>query len=246
MVVALEEPGQLSGAADRRVDRASSLAAGFAARVRLDTDHLFTRIGQALSELTEEAGFLFRHVLGVGVERRDDRQRQERGERSLSCVLHRKPLQYRPFGVFANMANAAQDWKRQTWGSIHPSLVFMPAPLPPAYTFGRRLREARLARGMNQAALGAVLGLEEQNSAAPRISRYERGDRMPDNESMAKLAEALELPVAYFHAASDLMAEAILVLSQLPPAKQEELLRHMREFAGASEKASFAVSKAKK
>ncbi|PPT78287.1 transcriptional regulator [Xanthomonas arboricola pv. populi] len=125
-------------------------------------------------------------------------------------------------------------------------MVFMPAPLPPAYTFGRRLREARLARGMNQAALGAVLGLEEQNSAAPRISRYERGDRMPDNESMAKLAEALELPVAYFHAASDIMAEAILVLSQLPPAKQEELLRHMREFAGASEKASFAVSKAKK
>ncbi|WP_306766562.1 helix-turn-helix transcriptional regulator [Xanthomonas citri pv. anacardii] len=161
-------------------------------------------------------------------------------------MIHRKPLQYRPFGVFANMANAAQDWKRQTWRSIHLSLVFMPAPLPPAYTFGLRLREARLARGMNQAALGAVLGLEEQNSAAPRISRYERGDRMPDNESMAKLAEALELPVAYFHAASDIMAEAILVLSQLPPAKQEELLRHMREFAGVSEKESFAVNKAKK
>ncbi|WP_341271026.1 helix-turn-helix transcriptional regulator [Xanthomonas citri] len=142
------------------------------------------------------------------------------------------------------MANAAQDWKRQTWGSIHPSLVFMPAPLPPAYTFGRRLREARLARGMNQAALGAVLGLEEQNSAAPRISRYERGDRMPDNESMAKLAEALELPVAYFHATSDVVAEAILVLSQLPPEKQEELLRHMRDFAGDSDKAPFTASKA--
>ncbi|WP_338016133.1 helix-turn-helix domain-containing protein [Xanthomonas arboricola] len=129
------------------------------------------------------------------------------------------------------MANAAQDWKRQTWGSIHPSLVFMPAPLPPAYTFGRRLREARLARGMNQAALGAVLGLEEQNSAAPRISRYERGDRMPDNESMAKLAEALELPVAYFHAVSEPMAEAILVMSKLPEAAQEELVRRMRDFA---------------
>ncbi|UKR54219.1 helix-turn-helix domain-containing protein [Xanthomonas fragariae] len=110
-------------------------------------------------------------------------------------------------------------------------MVFMPAPLPPAYTFGRRLREARLARGMNQAALGAVLGLEEQNSAAPRISRYERGDRMPDNESMAKLAEALELPVAYFHAVSDPMAEAILVMSKLPEAAQEELVRRMRDFA---------------
>ncbi|WP_425521773.1 helix-turn-helix domain-containing protein [Xanthomonas vesicatoria] len=135
------------------------------------------------------------------------------------------------------MANAAQDWKRQTWGSIHPSLVFMPAPLPPAYTFGRRLREARLARGMNQAALGAVLGLEEQNSAAPRISRYERGDRMPDNESMAKLAEALELPVAYFHAVSDPMAEAILLMSQLSPEKQQELIQVIRKFRGLEESA---------
>ncbi|WP_355507409.1 helix-turn-helix transcriptional regulator [Xanthomonas cannabis] len=92
---------------------------------------------------------------------------------------------------------------------------------------------------MNQAALGAVLGLEEQNSAAPRISRYERGDRMPDNESMAKLAEALELPVAYFHATSDIMAEAILVLSQLPPEKQEELLHHMREFSVSQQPGSF-------
>ncbi|MCC4605798.1 helix-turn-helix transcriptional regulator [Xanthomonas citri] len=109
----------------------------------------------------------------------------------------------------------------------------MPAPLPPAYTFGRRLREARLARGMNQAALGAVLGLEEQNSAAPRISRYERGDRMPDNESMAKLAEALELPVAYFHAVSDTMAEAILVMAQLPPEKQGELVKLMKDFSSS-------------
>ena len=54
---------------------------------------------------------------------------------------------------------------------------------------------------------------------------------MPDHESMQKLAEALDLPVAYFHATSDLMAEAILVLSQLPPPQQEELLRKMREFA---------------
>ncbi|OQP73062.1 transcriptional regulator [Xanthomonas phaseoli pv. syngonii LMG 9055] len=117
----------------------------------------------------------------------------------------------------------------------------MPAPLPPASTFGRRLREARLARGLTQAALGAVLGLEEENTAAPRISRYERGDRMPDNESMAKLAEALELPVAYFHAVSEPMAEAILVMSQLPMDKQEQLLGQMREFAAGNRKASRAA-----
>ncbi|WP_425612987.1 helix-turn-helix domain-containing protein [Xanthomonas sacchari] len=129
------------------------------------------------------------------------------------------------------MANAGQDWKRQTNGPIQHSLVFMPAALPPASTFGRRLREARVAKGLTQAALGAVLGLEEENTAAPRISRYERGDRMPDNESMAKLAEALELPVAYFHAVSEPMAEAILVMSQLPEEAQKELVRRMRDFS---------------
>ncbi|MBH1469071.1 helix-turn-helix transcriptional regulator [Stenotrophomonas maltophilia] len=107
----------------------------------------------------------------------------------------------------------------------------MPAALPPASTFGRRLREARLSKGLTQAALGAVLGLEEENTAAPRISRYERGDRMPDNESMAKLAEALELPVAYFHAVSEPLAEAILVMSQLGEEEQEALVQRIREIA---------------
>ena len=54
---------------------------------------------------------------------------------------------------------------------------------------------------------------------------------MPDNESMAKLAEALGLPVAYFHAVSEPMAEAILVMSQLAEGDQEALLAQMREFA---------------
>ncbi len=54
---------------------------------------------------------------------------------------------------------------------------------------------------------------------------------MPDNESMAKLAEALGPPVAYFHAVSEPVAEAILVMSQLPEGAQEELVRQMRDFA---------------
>jgi len=93
------------------------------------------------------------------------------------------------------------------------------------------LREARLAKGLTQADLGAVLGLDEENSAAPRISRYERGDRMPDLESMEKMAEALGLPVAYFHAANDLMAETLLVMSRLDPEQQRELLAKVRQYA---------------
>ena len=70
----------------------------------------------------------------------------------------------------------------------------MPAPLAPAHTFGRRLREARLARA-DASTVGAVLGLDEENSAAPRVSRYER-DRVPDPATMEKLAQALGMPVA--------------------------------------------------
>jgi len=54
---------------------------------------------------------------------------------------------------------------------------------------------------------------------------------MPDNESLAKLAETLELPVAYFHAVSEPMAEAILVMAQLPEEGQEEQVNRMCEFA---------------
>lgn len=76
-----------------------------------------------------------------------------------------------------------------------------------------------------------MLGLDEENSAAPRISRYERGDRMPDLESMEKLAEALGLPVAYFHATNDLVAETLLVMSRLDPEQQRELLAKVRQYA---------------
>ncbi|HIE4140219.1 MULTISPECIES: helix-turn-helix domain-containing protein [Stenotrophomonas] len=94
------------------------------------------------------------------------------------------------------------------------------------------MRDARKAKGLTQAELGAVLGLEDENTAAPRISRYERGDRMPDEKTMEVLAEALELPVAYFHATSDVMAEAILLISRLPAAKQREVISKLRDWAG--------------
>ncbi|MBN5076252.1 helix-turn-helix transcriptional regulator [Stenotrophomonas maltophilia] len=134
------------------------------------------------------------------------------------------------------MANATQTWNRQTAGSVSNRSIFapVPAPIAPVRTLGRRLREARQAKGMTQAELGAVLGLEDENSAAPRISRYERGDRMPDEETMEALAEALGLPVAYFHATSDTLAEVILLVSKLPLSKQKEALKRLRELSASA------------
>lgn len=58
---------------------------------------------------------------------------------------------------------------------------------------------------------------------------------MPDEATMERLAEELGLPVAYFHAASDVLAEVILVVSRLPPERQRELLARVRTYAESLE-----------
>ncbi|HFK2947137.1 helix-turn-helix transcriptional regulator [Stenotrophomonas maltophilia] len=111
----------------------------------------------------------------------------------------------------------------------------MPAPLPTTTALGQRLRAARAAKGWTQAQLGELLmGVDDPNTTAPRISRYERGLHKPDLETIEKLAELLDLPAAYFLAASDVVAEAILVLTQLDARKQKEALALLKSLAPAS------------
>lgn len=108
----------------------------------------------------------------------------------------------------------------------------MPAALPTPSALGRRLRAARLAKGWTQAQLGQrLLGLDDPNTAAPRISRYERGMHTPDLDTIERLAQLLDLPAAYFVASSDTVAEAILVISQLPPRKQKQALALLKDLA---------------
>lgn len=75
------------------------------------------------------------------------------------------------------------------------------------------------------------MGVDDSNTTAPRISRYERGMHKPDLETIEKLAELLDLPAAYFLAASDVVAEAVLVLSQLNPKRQKEALQFLRKLS---------------
>ncbi|QDS18249.1 helix-turn-helix domain-containing protein [Xanthomonas arboricola] len=107
----------------------------------------------------------------------------------------------------------------------------MPPIKPPASLFGRRLRTARLSLGLRQADLGRMLGMEEQNTGAPRISRYETGQHDPDPQTAEKLAKALGLPLAYFYATSDTLAEIILLVSTLPDERQQEALNALKEIA---------------
>ena len=78
-------------------------------------------------------------------------------------------------------------------------------PLP---VYSRRLREAREAYGISQRALGIEAGLDEF-VASTRINRYETGVHQPDLQTLQRLAVILKLPVAYFYAEDDELAQLI-------------------------------------
>jgi len=107
----------------------------------------------------------------------------------------------------------------------------MPKPKTPATVYGKRLRSARLSMGWTQAELAERIGMVDAVSGATRVSRYETGQHDPDPATAEALAKALGLPLAYFHATSDMLAEIILVVSQLPASKQKEALDHLRQMA---------------
>lgn len=71
-----------------------------------------------------------------------------------------------------------------------------------------RLREAREAYGISQRNLGIRAGLDEF-VASTRINRYETGVHQPDLQTLQRLAAVFDLPVAYFFAEDDGLAEMI-------------------------------------
>ncbi len=75
--------------------------------------------------------------------------------------------------------------------------------------YSRRLREAREAYGISQRALGIEAGLDEF-VASTRVNRYETGVHQPDLQTLQHLAAILKLPVAYFYAEDDELAQLIV------------------------------------
>ncbi len=58
---------------------------------------------------------------------------------------------------------------------------------------GRRLREARLARGLSQGALGKLLGVTFQ-----QVQKYESGANRIGGSRLWDISSILEVPVSYF------------------------------------------------
>lgn len=135
--------------------------------------------------------------------------------------------------AFTIIADAVTESNRQTSRQFSfGAISSMPQPKTPATVYGKRLRSARLARGWTQAQLAARIGMVDSVSGATRVSRYETGQHDPDPATAEALAKALGVPVAYFHATSDLMADIILLVARLPISKQKEALQRLKDLAG--------------
>lgn len=69
---------------------------------------------------------------------------------------------------------------------------------------------------------------EDKNRGAVRINRYEREVHRADMDSAAELAKTLDVPLAFFFAEEDDLAEAILAFSRLPDDERARLLDEMK------------------
>lgn len=73
-----------------------------------------------------------------------------------------------------------------------PSLSGESAQAKKKGVFAKRLCKARSQRGLSQAELAALSGLQQ-----PALSFYERGTRRPSFKNLRKLADALEVTADY-------------------------------------------------
>lgn len=89
---------------------------------------------------------------------------------------------------------------------------------------GKRIREARLRAGLSQKQLGIKAGIDEF-VASPRVNQYERGKHAPDFSTAERLAKVLEVPVPYFYAREDHLADWILAFRELTPEGRMSSLR---------------------
>lgn len=90
----------------------------------------------------------------------------------------------------------------------------------------RRLKEARLAANYSQKKLGIAAGMD-QFSASARMNHYEMGRHTPDYSTLKRIAMVLELPVAYFYAEEEDLAEFIKAFNRLKKETRISVLQEL-------------------
>lgn len=89
--------------------------------------------------------------------------------------------------------------------------------------FCKRLKEARLAAGLSQKKLGISAGIDEF-VASTRINRYEKGVHEADIHTAQKLAQTLNVPLAYFYVENDQLATIVMNFDKLSEEDIENLI----------------------
>lgn len=97
--------------------------------------------------------------------------------------------------------------------------------------FCQRLKQARLAKGFSQKKLGIAAGIDEFVASA-RINRYEKGIHEANTAIAQQLADVLGVPLAYFYAADDMLAEMLLAFMALSPDEKREILALVKSRIG--------------
>ncbi len=87
----------------------------------------------------------------------------------------------------------------------------------------KRLKEARLLIGLSQERLGFLIGFDE-SSARSRMNHYETGKHAPDYSVIERLAEALNVPEAYFYAKDDELAQVVVKLHRTPIKERKKII----------------------
>jgi len=89
--------------------------------------------------------------------------------------------------------------------------------------FCKRLKEARLAAGLSQKRLGIAAGIDEF-VASTRINRYEKGVHEADIHTAQKLAQTLNVPLAYFYVENDQLAAIVMTFDKLSEEDKEKII----------------------
>ncbi|WP_407252862.1 helix-turn-helix domain-containing protein [Klebsiella michiganensis] len=89
--------------------------------------------------------------------------------------------------------------------------------------FCKRLKEARLAAGLSQKRLGIAAGIDEF-VASTRINRYEKGVHEADIHTAQKLAQTLNVPLAYFYVENDQLAAIVMNFDKLSEEDKRKII----------------------
>ena len=76
--------------------------------------------------------------------------------------------------------------------------------VPTAASIGQRIRSHRWLRGMNQGEFGKFLGVSFQ-----QVQKYETGTNRISAVSLARLADAIDCPVALFFPSQDMPTDGL-------------------------------------